>query len=103
MPNSFGAYLDAKDLLQRPAEPIQRPAAPADSSVPTSRALDLLLNAEFPSPVPKLLDESGLPLEEFTETLNTLNQAGLVKLSKAEADSREVAALTEQGLALRSS
>jgi hypothetical protein len=97
--NAVSIYLGTKDLL-RNAGVGERSAGEPTRAV-SSQALNLLLEASFPSPVAELFEQSRLDVAEFAEAVGILEQAGLVEIDNG--DSPHTARLTQQGQALRSS
>jgi hypothetical protein len=99
--NAFGTYLETKDLLRHSAERSESVVDETGSGrvEVSNQALSLLMNGHFPKPVPELLEDSGVPVAEFSEALGILQRAGLVAVD--QTDGRQIAALTEQGQALR--
>jgi hypothetical protein len=106
--NAFGTFLDTKDLLASrkrvaasgvdDALVTHRQARPA-TDLSSERLIDLVSNVEFPLPVDRLYEESGLKLSDFAPLLDRLLALDIVALR--QDDDAEIAELTEFGSKLR--
>jgi predicted transcriptional regulator len=103
--NSFGTFLETRDLMRKAAEPEPKAADPR-SAQPSQEltesavlSLSLVTDHAFPVEVPELLKASGMPLRQFMEALNAIRNADLVEVRTE--DGRELVALTPRGKELQ--
>ena len=92
--NSFGTFLETRQLLRSQSQQQQARSAGADES-PQIAAAVKILEAPLPAPGHELLKSSGLPMATFFETLSSLQSEGLVELRKG--DDGELVHLTDRG------
>jgi hypothetical protein len=95
--NAFGTFLETRELLRKgesEEDLVKQEVSPSEV-----HALRVLTQSTFPAPLPRLLEQSGLPLDEFARALERLKEAQLIRI--AESDGQEVAELTRQGEALK--
>ncbi len=98
--NALGPYLDTKNLLRHGVDssPVSVEIDTAATPV-TTRALQLLVAAEFPTTMASLFEKSGWPVTDFAEAIEVLRRANLLEV--IQGDDGETVRLTEQGQALR--
>jgi hypothetical protein len=98
-------YLQTQDVLKKSAgggvqDETEVAEKGSSASLPSQqRGLSLLDAGEFPLPLTKLFEQSGLELPEFTESLEALKSANLVRVTKANDET--VVELTESGQTLQ--
>ena len=95
--NAFGTFLETRELMRR--EGSSEPSGEGEASTADVQALQVLAGATFPASLPRLLEESGLGLDDFTHALERLKEANLVRI--VTDNGQELAELTDQGRALK--
>jgi predicted transcriptional regulator len=101
--NAFGTFLETKQLLREGPEEQERGPGPSPAAAPPepekfNKAVQLLLKGTLPSTLPRLWEASGLSLDEFKESIDMLEQSGLIAIE--ETDGHQVATLTALGQTL---
>ena len=99
--NTLGPYLVTKNLLRRGVDSSSASGEIETSASPViTRALHLLIAAEFPTTMASLFEASGWPMTDFAEAIAVLRRANLLEV--IQGDDGGTVRLTEQGRALRS-